>query len=141
MRAIFRCIRAGFSLSIVLCSAGAFLAVFVTAGQVKYGPGPSREANDGIDAASLQAPVRTTFVQTPCPAISAYITNFNSNTVSVIDTSDDTLVATVNVGSSPLGVAVKADGTRVYVANNGDNTVSVIDVSNNTVVATLELLR
>jgi YVTN family beta-propeller protein len=45
------------------------------------------------------------------------------------------VVATVTVGSSPLGVAVHPNGSRVYVANNGSGTISVIDTLSNAVVA------
>ena len=101
----------------------------------------STRASDGrlvggrIDVKAFEAkaaPIPTT----QCPAMLAYIANLDSNDVSVIDTSNDTVLATVPVGSSPFGVAVKPDGTRVYVTNDSDNTVSVIDTSNNTVVAT-----
>jgi len=57
--------------------------------------------------------------------------------VSVIDTSTNTVVATVEVGASPFGVAVSPDGTRVYVANESDDTVSVINTSTNTVTDTV----
>ena len=67
----------------------------------------------------------------------AYITNTGSNSVSVIDTATNTVVATVAVGFAPLGVAVNPAGTRVYVANNGSNNVSVIDTATNTVAATV----
>jgi YVTN family beta-propeller protein len=36
-------------------------------------------------------------------------------------------------GSTPFGVAVTPDGSRVYVANGGDGTVSVISTATNTV--------
>ena len=39
----------------------------------------------------------------------AYITNGVSETVSVIDTATDTVVATVRVGSGPIGVAVNPE--------------------------------
>ncbi len=67
----------------------------------------------------------------------AYITNGTSNNVSVIDTSSNTVVATIPVGTFPVGVAVNPAGTRVYVANFSSNNVSVIDTSTNTVVATV----
>ena len=69
----------------------------------------------------------------------AYITNHGSNTVSVIDTATNTVTATVPVGSSPWGVAVSPDGTRVYVTNWNSNTVSVIDTATNTVTATVNV--
>ena len=59
-------------------------------------------------------------------AQNAYITNLDASTVSVIDTTSNTVTATIPVGSGPLGVAVTPDGSTVYVANQGDNTVSVI---------------
>lgn len=57
----------------------------------------------------------------------AYVTNFNSNTVSVIDTSSDTVIATIPVGTAPFGVAVNEIKKRVYVGNSYDHTISVID--------------
>ncbi|MGB9941091.1 PKD domain-containing protein [Methanosarcina sp.] len=75
----------------------------------------------------------------------AYITNINSNTVSVIDTATNTVTDTVNVGYGPQGVAVTPDGTKVYVTNPGngyqypDSTVSVIDTATNTVTKTVSV--
>ena len=64
----------------------------------------------------------------------AYISNFMSNSVSVVDpTATRPLVTNVTVGDLPLGVAVNPSGTRVYVANFFSNTVSVIDTATNTV--------
>ena len=77
----------------------------------------------------------------------AYITNYLDNTVSVIDTATNTVTSTVPVGSSPIGVAVTPDGTKVYVANSGanslngedDGSVSVIDTAKNIVIATVKV--
>jgi YVTN family beta-propeller protein len=57
-------------------------------------------------------------------AQNGYITNFSSNTVSVIDTVTGPAIA---VGSLPVGVAVTPDGSKIYVASSGSITVSVID--------------
>ena len=61
----------------------------------------------------------------------AYITNFNDNTVSVIDTANTTITATVPVGLEPYGVAVSSDGTKVYVTNSHDDPgdISIIDTA------------
>ncbi len=57
--------------------------------------------------------------------------------MSVINTTSNTVVATVDVGFSPFGVSVSPDGTKAYVVSaNGDN-VSVINTTSNTVVATV----
>ena len=71
----------------------------------------------------------------------AYISNFASDTVSVIDTATNTVVATVPVGTRPYGVAVNPAGTFVYVTNQDSNNVSVIDTATNTVVATVPVGR
>jgi outer membrane autotransporter protein len=67
----------------------------------------------------------------------AYITNFSSNTVSVINTATNTAVATIPVGDFPQLIAISPDGTRAYVANQGSNTVSVINTATNLVVTTI----
>jgi YVTN family beta-propeller protein len=64
----------------------------------------------------------------------AYITNYSSNDVSVIDTATHTVVGSpIPIGSVPYGVAVNPSGTRVYVANVS-NSVTVIDTETNTVI-------
>jgi YVTN family beta-propeller protein len=68
-----------------------------------------------------------------------YVANINSNTVSVIDTTTNTVTATVEVGAEPFGVAINPAGTRVYVTNHSSGTVSVIDTATNTVTATVGL--
>ena len=70
-----------------------------------------------------------------------YITNYSSDTVSVIDTATNIITATVKVGKCPSGIAVNPAGTKVYVANYGNNTVSVIDKTNNAVTATVKIGR
>ena len=89
----------------------------------------------------------------------AYITNQDSNNVSVIDTATNTVTATVPVGHSPEGVAVSPDGTKVYVTSRlfsyvpggwGDDDieietlvetgiVSVIDTATNNVTASVNV--
>lgn len=69
----------------------------------------------------------------------AYITNYSSNNVSVIDTATDAVLATIAVGLGPYGVTVSPDATRVYVANYAGNSVSVINATNNSVLATVPI--
>ncbi|MFD7440738.1 serine/threonine-protein kinase, partial [Streptomyces sp. NPDC059909] len=61
-----------------------------------------------------------------------YVTNFSSDSVSVIDTATNrTVDEPIPVGNSPSGVAVSPDGRRVYVTNNDSASVSVIDATKN----------
>ena len=67
-----------------------------------------------------------------------YVTD-NNGGASVINTTTNTVTATVNVGNNPYGAAVTPDGTQVYVTNEGSNTVSVINTTTNTVTATVNV--
>lgn len=66
-----------------------------------------------------------------------YVANVAGNSVSAIDTTTDTVTATIPVGSDPIGVAVSPDDSTVYVTNEGSDTVSVISTATNTVTATI----
>jgi len=61
------------------------------------------------------------------------------NTVSVVDIINNTLIATVRVGSRPIDLAIRPDGAQVFVVNYFSNTVSVIDTLTNLVTATLNV--
>jgi YVTN family beta-propeller protein len=75
----------------------------------------------------------------------AYITNsgngYENGSVSVIDTSTNDVIATVDVGKGPNGVTLNPARTRVYVGNDYESTVSVIDTSTNTVIDIVEVGR
>ena len=65
----------------------------------------------------------------------AYVTNQNSNNVSVIDTATNAVVGSpIPVGTSPEGVAITPNGAFAYVANQNSNSVSVINTATNAVV-------
>jgi YVTN family beta-propeller protein len=57
-----------------------------------------------------------------------FATNFIKNSVAVIDTTTNTLAATVPVGRQPNEVAVTLNGTLAFVTNQNDTTVSVISI-------------
>jgi YVTN family beta-propeller protein len=64
-----------------------------------------------------------------------YVTNEDSNNVSVINRQTDEVVSTVMVGKRPRGVAtgLRRQHIRVYVVNSKSNSISVIDPTTNTV--------
>jgi YVTN family beta-propeller protein len=72
-----------------------------------------------------------------CLERTVYVVNSLSNTVSVISTDTNTVVATIPVGSYPRRVAFTPDGSKAYVTNYNSNTISVIDVSTHTIIATV----
>ena len=66
-----------------------------------------------------------------------YVTNTDSDCVTVIDRQEDMVVATIAVGRAPIGIVASADGRRVYVANSGSDSISVIDTPRNRVYNTI----
>ena len=72
-----------------------------------------------------------------------YVANFTSSTVSVIQLSNSTVVATVNLGTNggtnPSRIAIDPTDTYAYVSNAGTNNVSVIQLSTNTWVKNIAL--
>jgi YVTN family beta-propeller protein len=73
------------------------------------------------------------------PAGTVYVTNTDSDSVSVV--SEATLAVTTTIalgyGTAPTGVVVTPDGATAYVADSGTDVVSVIDTSTNAVTATI----
>lgn len=66
-----------------------------------------------------------------------YVTNHDSNTVSVINGANNTVIAAVPVGNHPIAIGVNPVTNTIYVGNYGETTVSVISGVTNTVTATL----
>jgi YVTN family beta-propeller protein len=70
-----------------------------------------------------------------------YVSNGNSDNVSVINTAINSVTATLDarltpgdkgfIGDTPNALALSADGATLYVANGLDNAVAVIDIKNN----------
>jgi YVTN family beta-propeller protein len=106
------------------CAAGAFLRWF---------------KRPATRVAAIAAVAALCFAAQPASAQNAYVPNFGSNTVSVINTASNTVAATIAVGNGPFGVAATPDGGKVYVANQISNTVSVIETASNTVEATIAI--
>ncbi|MDF9809798.1 YVTN family beta-propeller protein [Aurantimicrobium minutum] len=71
----------------------------------------------------------------------AYVANFGSNNVSVINLQTNTVIATIPVGTQPSWVAITPDGTKALVLNWGSDSISVIDTVTNTVVTTVSGLN
>lgn len=89
--------------------------------------------------------VVATRAQSPTPPSHvAYVTNESAGTISVIDTSTNSVVDTIaeciecsNPG--PTGVAITPDRRFVYVANEAAGTVAIIDATTDSIVNTITM--
>ena len=66
-----------------------------------------------------------------------YVSNGVSSTLTVIDTTNNSLHTTIPVLNRPRGLALSLDGEFLYVANGGADRVSVMNTSTNTVEHTI----
>ena len=72
---------------------------------------------------------------------SVYIANTGSNTVSVLNTDNDTIARTIALPprSRPVDVAANPNGRYLYTADGGSNRVSVLDTRAKRVVASVRV--
>lgn len=66
----------------------------------------------------------------------------NQAGISIIDTSNNTIIGTIPMGGRNSGLVVSPDGSRLYrtaVDNNGDSILTVIDTLSNNVIANLPI--
>ncbi len=70
-------------------------------------------------------PLRVAF--TPDGAY-ALVTNYYSDSVSIISAQQQKVIKTIDVGSSPIGITVDDDSRYAYTADFNSNTISVIDL-------------
>ncbi|MEW6584947.1 MAG: YncE family protein [Nitrospirota bacterium] len=95
-----------------------------------------------VESGYLFSPAIDVKKQTPeLSSLLVYITNEDSDNVSVIHRQTGEVVAVVMVGKKPRGIAVgtSKERQRVYVANSGSNSVSVIDPTTNRVEVEIPL--
>lgn len=69
-----------------------------------------------------------------------YVGNQASNNVSIIDSATNEVIASVDVGAGPHGIAIIPDGKKFYVANYDSNNVSVIDADTNTRIGIVDYI-
>ena len=66
-----------------------------------------------------------------------YVTINSHGKVAVIDTSDNTVLPLIPVGTAPQSIAITPDNLFAYVTNYDNNAISIIDVVSNTVITDL----
>jgi YVTN family beta-propeller protein len=83
------------------------------------------------NSSSLEAGVSPSDISVNPNTNLVYVANEDSNTVSVIDGNNNTIVSEVTVGTSPIDISANPNTNLVYVANEDSNTVSVMDGKTN----------
>src|SRR5579859_7375155 len=66
-----------------------------------------------------------------------YVADYDSNTVSVIDVTNNSVIGPIAVGTNPVGIGVNQVTNRIYVANTSSNNLSVLDGVTNSTIATV----
>ncbi len=67
-----------------------------------------------------------------------YVVNEGDSTVSVIEGSTRSVIATIPVGKRPHYVALEPSGKRAYVTDGDSNSITVIDTATNQAIARIE---
>ncbi len=69
----------------------------------------------------------------------AYISNWTSKNISVIKTSDYSVIKTISVNGIPRGMAISPDEKFLYVGNFTSGDINKIDINNNILVKNIDL--
>jgi YVTN family beta-propeller protein len=104
---------------------GAFTVLSNNGTTITYSnPNPNLAAASGGSAAFPPQPVFLNSTQNNA----MYVANYNTNSVSAINTTSNVVSNSAPVGSHPVSLAETPNGLKLYVANQGDNTVSSLNV-------------
>jgi len=68
-----------------------------------------------------------------------YITNFKSNTVTVIDGNTNQQVSEIKVGRSPYGIGINTETKMLFVALERANILSIVDTKSGDIVKEIQL--
>src|SRR3989304_5876484 len=69
----------------------------------------------------------------------AYVTNENSNLVTIIDRSTDRVVDVIEVGRHPKGIVVAPDSSRAFIVNSESSNLKFLDVTTTRILHTANL--
>ena len=92
-----------------------------------YDIGLTGQAQNGAVLAG--ATLQVTVAQPGTVIPTAFVSNYSSDTVTPIDTANNTAGSPITVGTAPIRSAVTPDGKTAYVTNFSDNTLTPINTS------------
>ncbi len=92
----------------------------------------------GVESGQITTGLHPSDLELSRDQATLFVANANSDSVSVIDTATQKVLATIVVrpdpalpfGSAPNALALSQDGARLFVANGGNNAVAVLNVTN-----------
>ena len=68
-----------------------------------------------------------------------YVANRNADSISIIDPVNKKIKKTIQVGETPIALAIDSSGKWLYIANGKSNTINIIDVENEVLTETIPL--
>lgn len=95
----------------------------------------------GREVDSIDAHLYSYDVKTTSDGALAFVSNTGRSLVTAMNLDTRTVLADIEVGYNPEGLAISADDATLYVANTDADTISVIDVDSLTVIDTWPLYQ
>jgi YVTN family beta-propeller protein/cysteine-rich repeat protein len=83
------------------------------------------------------APTKDAALECLSAKVLVLVTNFEDDTLTIVDATTDTVAASVSVGDGPWAAALHPLGTETYVTNREGSSVSVLDLASRTVQGTI----
>jgi YVTN family beta-propeller protein len=93
----------------------------------------------GGDAKSPGAEIKPMAVTVSPDATRAYVSTGRGKRVFVLDTANDKILSSFEVGQRPWGIGVSPDGKMLYSANGPSNDVSAVDLSTERVIKRIKV--
>jgi YVTN family beta-propeller protein len=91
----------------------------------------------GSDGSVLQGQCMTISITATPRGATIWVTNRDSNDVTVFDAASGAVLATIPVGREPIGIISPKGTNRIYVTNEAGNSVSVLDARTFEVLTTI----
>ncbi|PFK18134.1 YncE family protein [Bacillus cereus] len=63
--------------------------------------------------------------------LTAYVTNYNNNTVSIVNLGTNSITGSISGFNGPTGLDITPDGLVAYVPNYFSNDISIVDLGTN----------